>query len=88
MQRDIAQLQDQVRMLQSGFDQRMAALQTLIDAKAIGAFDNPANYLPSQATQQARRIALPVLRSEYVMPAASAGSDAIQGAPVQSSLTS
>ena len=31
MQRDIAQLQDQVRMLQSGFDQRMAALQTLIE---------------------------------------------------------
>src|SRR5580698_3848339 len=31
MQRDIAQLQDQVRMLQSGFDQRMAALQTLVE---------------------------------------------------------
>src|SRR5277367_631697 len=31
MQRDIAQLQDQVRMLQSGFDQRMASLQTLIE---------------------------------------------------------
>jgi TolA-binding protein len=30
MQRDIAQLQDQVRMLQSGFDQKMAALQTLV----------------------------------------------------------
>ena len=30
MQRDIAQLQDQVRMLQSGFDQKMATLQTLI----------------------------------------------------------
>jgi tol-pal system protein YbgF len=30
MQRDIAQLQDQVRTLQSGFDQKMAALQTLM----------------------------------------------------------
>jgi tol-pal system protein YbgF len=31
MQRDIAQLQDQIRTLQSGFDQRMAALQTLVE---------------------------------------------------------
>jgi TolA-binding protein len=31
MQRDIAQLQDQVRTLQSGFDQKMATLQTLIE---------------------------------------------------------
>jgi len=30
MQRDIAQLQEQVRTLQSGFDQKMAALQTLV----------------------------------------------------------
>jgi tol-pal system protein YbgF len=30
MQRDIAQLQDQVRALQSSFDQRMASLQTLV----------------------------------------------------------
>jgi peptidoglycan hydrolase CwlO-like protein len=30
MQRDIAQLQDQVRTLQSGFDQKMATLQTLV----------------------------------------------------------
>src|ERR1700722_2225624 len=30
MQRDIAQLQDQVRMLQSGFDQKMSSLQTLV----------------------------------------------------------
>ena len=30
MQRDIAQLQDQVRQLQSGFDQKMAALQVLV----------------------------------------------------------
>ncbi len=31
MQRDIAQLQDQVRMLQSGFDQAMARVQTLLE---------------------------------------------------------
>jgi TolA-binding protein len=31
MQRDIAQLQDQVRLLQSGFDQKMATLQTLVE---------------------------------------------------------
>jgi TolA-binding protein len=30
MQRDIAQLQDQVRTLQSGFDQKMSAVQTLL----------------------------------------------------------
>ena len=31
MQRDIAQLQDQVRTLQSGFDQKMATIQTLVE---------------------------------------------------------
>src|ERR1019366_7218316 len=31
MQRDIAQLQDQVRTLQSGFDQKMAMVQTLLE---------------------------------------------------------
>jgi TolA-binding protein len=31
MQRDIAQLQDQVRTLQSGFDQQMSALKTLVE---------------------------------------------------------
>src|SRR6266700_5720435 len=30
MQRDIAQLQDQVRSLQSSFDQKMATIQTLL----------------------------------------------------------
>jgi predicted exporter len=34
-------------------------LQSLIDANVIGDFDSPANYLPSLATQQARRDALP-----------------------------
>ncbi|MGA2713555.1 MAG: tetratricopeptide repeat protein [Bryobacteraceae bacterium] len=36
MQRDIAQLQDQVRTLQSGFDQKMATLETLV-AQALDA---------------------------------------------------
>jgi len=31
----------------------------LVDAKVIGGFDSPANYLPSAATQQARRDSLP-----------------------------
>jgi TolA-binding protein len=31
MQRDIAQLQDQIRMLQSTFDQKMATMQTLVE---------------------------------------------------------
>jgi predicted exporter len=36
-----------------------SVLQTLIDAKIIGEFDSPADYLPSLATQEARRSALP-----------------------------
>ncbi|MEP6547060.1 MAG: MMPL family transporter [Gammaproteobacteria bacterium] len=34
-------------------------LAVLVDAKVIGAFDSPANYLPSAATQTARRDSLP-----------------------------
>lgn len=34
-------------------------LQALIDAGAIGGFDTPTRFLPSEATQQARRAALP-----------------------------
>jgi predicted exporter len=34
-------------------------LQTLVDAKVIGSFDSPAHYLPSLATQEARRGSLP-----------------------------
>jgi tol-pal system protein YbgF len=53
MQRDIAQLQDQVRTLQSGFDQKMAALQTLVQ-QALDA-GNKANtsvsVLTSSVTQ-------------------------------------
>ncbi len=34
-------------------------LAALVDAKVIGGFDSPANYLPSMATQKARRDSLP-----------------------------
>jgi predicted exporter len=35
------------------------ALEPLVDGRVIGGFDSPANYLPSAATQQARRDSLP-----------------------------
>jgi predicted exporter len=35
------------------------ALLPLVDAKVLGGFDSPANYLPSAATQEARRASLP-----------------------------
>ena len=53
MQRDIAQLQDQVRMLQSGFDQKMAAVETLIQ-QALDAgnkANTSVNVLNSSVTQ-------------------------------------
>ena len=57
MQRDIAQLQDQVRLLQSGFDQKMATLQTLVE-QALDA-GNKANtsvsVLSSNVTQTLTR---------------------------------
>jgi predicted exporter len=34
-------------------------LEALVDAKVIGGFDSPANYLPSMAAQRARRASLP-----------------------------
>jgi predicted exporter len=36
-----------------------SALQPLVDSKAIGGFDSPANYLASAAAQEARRGSLP-----------------------------
>jgi TolA-binding protein len=57
MQRDIAQLQDQVRALQSGFDQKMAALQTLVQ-QAVDAGQKAnvsANVLSSTVTQTLER---------------------------------
>jgi tol-pal system protein YbgF len=57
MQRDIAQLQDQVRTLQSGFDQKMSAVQTLLQ-QALDA-GNRANtsvsVLSSSVTQMLDR---------------------------------
>jgi predicted exporter len=35
------------------------ALKPLVDAKVIGGFDSPTNYLPSMATQEMRRSSLP-----------------------------
>jgi predicted exporter len=35
------------------------AISPLVNAKAIGSFDSPVNYLPSTASQQARRDSLP-----------------------------
>ena len=42
-----------------GAERAGGTLQSMIDAKVIGDYDSPANYLPSSATQQARRSALP-----------------------------
>ena len=42
-----------------GAERAQAALEGLVDARIIGDVDSPANYLPSLATQQARRGALP-----------------------------
>jgi predicted exporter len=40
-------------------EQTAVALRPLIEARVIGSFDSPANYLPSMATQEARRGSLP-----------------------------
>jgi predicted exporter len=42
-----------------GAERAQPTLQSLTEAKVIGGFDSPANYLPSVATQQSRRTALP-----------------------------
>jgi predicted exporter len=42
-----------------GAERASAALQPLVDARVIGGFDSPANYLPSRSAQQARRDSLP-----------------------------
>jgi predicted exporter len=42
-----------------GAERAKVPLQSLIDSGVIGEFDSPANYLPSLATQQNRRSALP-----------------------------
>jgi predicted exporter len=42
-----------------GAERAARALGPLVDAKVIGGFDSPANYLPSAATQEARRASPP-----------------------------
>jgi len=42
-----------------GAERAGRALQPLVESKVIGGFDSPANYLPSAATQEARRGSLP-----------------------------
>jgi predicted exporter len=42
-----------------GAEQAGAALRPLVEARAIGGFDSPVNYLPSLETQKARRDSLP-----------------------------
>jgi predicted exporter len=44
-----------------GAEQAARALQPLVDANVIGSFDSPAHYLPSLATQEARRGSLPAI---------------------------
>src|SRR5216684_5937827 len=46
-----------------GAERAQAALQTFVDAGIIGDVDSPANYLPSLATQESRRGALPDART-------------------------
>jgi predicted exporter len=42
-----------------GAERAGRALQPLVDAKVIGSFDSPVNYLPGAAAQEARRSSLP-----------------------------
>ena len=46
-----------------GAERTARTLQPLIDAKIIGGFDSPANFLPSLATQETRRNSLPDLET-------------------------
>ena len=43
----------------NGAERAAGTLDSLVGSKVIGGFDSPANYLPSTATQEARRAALP-----------------------------
>jgi predicted exporter len=67
-----------------GAERAQAALQTLVDAGIIGDVDSPANYLPSLATQEARRGVLPdarTLRDSLKVAAADLGVDLEQLTP-------
>jgi predicted exporter len=50
---------DTLESVLRGAERAAGVLTPLIEAKVIGGFDSPANYLPSLATQQARRESLP-----------------------------
>ncbi len=43
----------------AGAERAAHALEPLVDGRVISGFDNPANYLPSASTQEARRKSLP-----------------------------
>ena len=45
----------------AGAERAAQALTPLVNAQVIGGFDSPANYLPSEAVQEARRASLPDL---------------------------
>jgi len=67
-----------------GAERAQAALQTLVDTGIIGDVDSPANYLPSLATQEARRGVLPdarTLRDSLKVAAADLGVDLEQLTP-------
>ena len=48
-----------VESILRGAERAARALQSLVDEKVIGGFENPAAYLPSMATQESRRSSLP-----------------------------
>jgi predicted exporter len=67
-----------VESILRGAERVAHALQSLVDEKVIGGFENPAAYLPSMATQETRRSALPSaadLRANL--------SQAVQGLPLR-----
>jgi predicted exporter len=67
-----------VESILRGAERAAGALQSLVDGKIIGGFENPAAYLPSMATQESRRSSLPSaadLRANL--------SQAVQGLPLR-----
>jgi predicted exporter len=48
-----------VESILRGAERAARTLQSLVDGKIIGGFENPAAYLPSMATQESRRSSLP-----------------------------
>jgi predicted exporter len=67
-----------VESILRGAERAARALQSLVDGKIIGGFENPAAYLPSMATQESRRSSLPSaadLRANL--------SQAVQGLPLR-----